>query len=487
MPEIHVVVASVPWREENLVLLLEDLKSQTLTPASITTILDGYDDEGFARVKESHGDLNILRNQDVGSGNWARWLHAQGLDGVVALIDDDFRVFPEYLERLYESHVRHDEAVVSFHGKLWGQPWLNGAYEDSRIDVFGSGLSMFNTRSLVGLQDDHDFKMFLEERGTDDGFMSYFFWSKNIPIFFVGGQRPVSHDAVLAHDKRSRGYTQRDKRNRLLNHLRKERGWLKSRSVVLYYSEGSMPAAFQRACFKRLVEVIPREMLLRCVVPNSVAEMIEQEVPADLDVTIIRKECENRGRADLVSRLHLGVADLHPSTPIALAEHDVIYGPGHFEPFEVQADSMWPAKPGLRLHIDNVYRYCGRPLLSMRGSAACVSRIGEELEPSGGKIIAGWKGNYIDIRWNGNFTVCQTDKPLGTALDHAPAPEALRSWVDRLLESGEDDSSIRLKALPERKKPEASVVQIRPQAKAVYNPLEAALARRKSRYVRHHR
>lgn len=212
--------------------------------------------------------------------------------------------------------------------------------------------------------------------------------------------------------------------------------------VVLYYSEGSMPLKFQEACFSRLVEVIPSSMDLLCIVPSSLKDMVK-------DHYSIIHECSNRGYTDLKTRLKIGCMALPPKTPIALAEHDVIYGPGHFQPFDIINPFMWPSVAGVKLSLDNKYRIVKGVLLTLRSTSTellnHVQSGSKVLEPDAKVACPGYIANHIDIRWKNNFTL-STASPL-TAHDtgHLPPPLHVRKWVDNLILHGVDDPLIKIK------------------------------------------
>ena len=458
MEPIHVVIASVPWRAENLNLLLGDLINQTLKPSSITVLLDGYDDEAKAKL-EARPEVVFEDVADVGSGNWARWIYAHdSLQGVVAMLDDDFRVLSNYLSETVNA-LQRTNSVVSWHGKKYKGTWFKNVSEDTQIDVFGSGLCAYRAEWLSDIEKDPDFKKVLAERATDDGFMSFFFWDKGINIAMPKGERPAFDTLSLCYDSRSRSKTRIGKPTDWLCHFSEVRGWLKPKSVVLYYSEGSMPPAFQAACFKRLLDSVPISMQLRCVVPSKVKDFLSP-LCEDRNVVFLVKECETRGLNDITERLLIGTEGLPANTPVAMAEHDVLYGKGHFAPFHLDADYMWPERAGIRLQLDNVYRRCWSPLLSLRTSAGALRKIADTAhttEPKGVKI-RGWIANYVDIRWGGNITTSHSRYSLVNTLEKGtPEPEVLRRWVDTLIETGVDDPSISLPhviaSVPEAPKP----------------------------------
>src|SRR3990172_7359133 len=148
MPEIHVVIASVAWREENLIGLLDDVKRQTVKPASIRVLLDGY-----TAVPSVEGVQFFFATPQNSGGGWHRFRHIEDrVEGLVAIIDDDFRIEPDYLERLHACRERHPNSIVS-----WHCPTIRifeEHTEDSRVDSVGAGMCLFHTDQIAGMSRD---------------------------------------------------------------------------------------------------------------------------------------------------------------------------------------------------------------------------------------------------------------------------------------------------------------------------------------------
>lgn len=95
MPPLHVLIASVPERAENLRTLIDDLHAQTRVPDTIVCYLNGYPTlPVLPGVVRDYSDMR----RSAGS----RWQYVESpelsKDTILCVIDDDFRLERTYLE-----------------------------------------------------------------------------------------------------------------------------------------------------------------------------------------------------------------------------------------------------------------------------------------------------------------------------------------------------------------------------------------------------
>src|SRR3972149_5729314 len=129
--------------------------------------------------------------------------------------------------------------------------------------------------------------------------------------------------------------------------------------------------------------------------------------------TILVHEPEERGLKDLLKRVSLAAEGLPSDAGFYFAEHDVLYGPGHFTSFTPVHAFEMPSETGWRFNarLGHYRRAPERVLSSMRGRVGDVGAWVENclnqgriqiIEPEG--VVVPWRANIVDIRWGGNFT-----------------------------------------------------------------------------------
>ena len=477
MPEIHVVIASVPWREENLRGLISDLRQQSIIPASITVLLDGYPTEGWVACPE---DVQTHEVYPSGTGIWFRWKYASTLRGLVAFIDDDFRLGPGYLESLHTCRKNHNDAVVSWHAPdVAGYNFVS--QHDKQVHLVGAGMCLFDPDQVRGMHEDPEIQGL---QCADEPFLAYWLWKAGIEMWRPGGPPQAQSDPEVSRTSRAKRYTGVVTRRFVID-ICLARGWPyrgkkpKLSSVILYYSHGGIPGKLQDWCFARILKHKPHDAQLRCVVPSGVASRIDP-----LAAVILEQECQTPGHDDMFSRILKGLEGLPDNTIVALAEHDVWYGPQHFlhmnTPFE---EFAWPGSHGVRFDVQTG-RYTEAPhlLSSLRGRAGALRELFSQLsnsqelpkilEPVGVEIPA-WKAAFIDLRWGGNLT----GRRAGTSIMRPPdLPEEkqLQQTIRALLR-GEPVQNV----TADKPKP-----LTRAQPKKPYNPLQTLLEQRRNRYKR---
>ncbi|MFA7679732.1 MAG: glycosyltransferase family 2 protein [Pigmentiphaga sp.] len=111
LPSISVCIATHK-RPQQLAVLLDDLLAQTLRPSQVIVVDNDPTESARATVTEkanAHPELNWIYDtqavKNISLTRNATMAHATGL--WLAFVDDDERVRPDWLERLYETAVTH--------------------------------------------------------------------------------------------------------------------------------------------------------------------------------------------------------------------------------------------------------------------------------------------------------------------------------------------------------------------------------------------
>lgn len=135
--------------------LIDSLNKQTVAPDLITVILQGFRHEFKSKV-----ELNYVYNQ-TNKGSIERLKHTG--DGVNLIIDDDFVVYPNYIEIALEGLARNPDSFCSFWGynvmkaKVWHKGISNidcfKRYpKDIKCKMLGVGLSIWD-ESILKMRD----------------------------------------------------------------------------------------------------------------------------------------------------------------------------------------------------------------------------------------------------------------------------------------------------------------------------------------------
>lgn len=226
--DLHVLVASVPWRVSSLNALLHDVAAQTVLPMYVHLVLDGYGPGDALPSLDplSWDGLRVTVNrQHPARGAGSRWdvAVAQPSDDILASLDDDVKIPRDYLARHLAAMGAHD-AVAS---GGWGETGRHGL-DDVRDSFEGpvvclmAGASTFRVRCLRELRQVPLSDVTLGVQGDDEGLISAHLFRQGIVPHRVAV--PVAFDP-LAHDPRAQGPQRNGDVLRLRRALRDATGW----------------------------------------------------------------------------------------------------------------------------------------------------------------------------------------------------------------------------------------------------------------------
>jgi hypothetical protein len=227
----EVVIATVPWRRENVEKLLRSLAEQTLRPGIVTLVLDDY--AGTPEPERPGAALPIAvvdTKRRAGAG--FRWRHIDewsNSDALVIVIDDDMAVRPTYVEHCVATYERL-QAPFSWNGTTFDEKWISPGDEpiaDRRLFILGAGTAVIPARLLRGISKDPQADGFFGVLGDDEALVSWWLANQGIRL-----HRPRGKSGALSTkfqlDPRSqyaqRPYTLRNN----IAHFRtslKQRGW----------------------------------------------------------------------------------------------------------------------------------------------------------------------------------------------------------------------------------------------------------------------
>ena len=236
---IVVAISSVPWREANLVALLDDLRRQTVQPDVVLLTLDGYTrvpDAVVAAtlVNEPPIDLQV-HPTPCGPGTRWRRLEAltQGSDlslGVNALvIDDDFRLDEQYIA-ITDANQSLCGGAIAWSGARaddgdhtsWTDPTAR------ELLAISAGCCAMPLAWLHNVTDYPDINDYFGVGGDDEALVSYHIWLKEGAQWCAlrpEGPAPLRSVDALANDPRAAGEQYGFARIKQRLRLRDELGW----------------------------------------------------------------------------------------------------------------------------------------------------------------------------------------------------------------------------------------------------------------------
>ena len=227
--DMHVLIASVPWRRVSLNRLLREVAAQSLLPSHVHLVLDG---EGAPNALLDLSPLSwngvqvTVRVQRPSRGAGSRWEVVDGIPDAHAIcnLDDDVSIAPDYLAKHYAA-LRGVDAVCSG-GYTTDQRFIMCTRTDINyegpITCLQAGAFSARARQLRGLREMPMANEFLGVLGDDEGLISAHLWRKGVEVRRV--HAPVSFDPS-GHDPRSQ-YNSAPKRITVLrDKLRAATGW----------------------------------------------------------------------------------------------------------------------------------------------------------------------------------------------------------------------------------------------------------------------
>lgn len=186
---VHVVIASVPERRDNLSQLLMDVARQTYPISRVTCFLNGYDapiDAPSVAI-----DWSPARR----SAGY-RWTYAERVDvadtDILCALDDDFRIEANYIETLLECFSDNVGMVAwTGHTKLKRYVFLKTTQITLPLIIGGAGLSATRVSALRGITQHPLAGELLADGGDDELLVSIMMRERGWSIVRPAGTPPV--------------------------------------------------------------------------------------------------------------------------------------------------------------------------------------------------------------------------------------------------------------------------------------------------------
>lgn len=227
----EVFIATVPWRRENLDVLVASLNKQTVVPAFITIVCDNY--VGHELPKEDDGenflvDSVVDSNGHVGAGY--RWklideLVSHDEEALVLVIDDDIAIAPDYVERCVAAYERL-QAPLSWNGMTFTDVYIAPEKDlgaDARLLVLGAGTTVVPSHFLKGIAKDPMAAELFGVYGDDEALVSWFLAKQGLRLYRPRGPSGA-WSTKFQCDPRSQ-WAQKGGRHFGFRSRLKERGW----------------------------------------------------------------------------------------------------------------------------------------------------------------------------------------------------------------------------------------------------------------------
>lgn len=221
---VHVVIASVPERRENLLALLEDITKQTYPIARVMCFLNGY--ASTIAVPDVSIDWSPVRR----SAGY-RWTYAERAevadDDFMCVIDDDFRINPMYIESLMTGFTADTVGMVTWtgHPHLKKYYFLPSLRRTVSLIIGGTGLSAIRVRALRGITQHRFANELLGEGGDDELLVSILMRERGWSILRPAGTPPVNSIEHLQDAVTSSHYVHNARWEARRLELAKEYGW----------------------------------------------------------------------------------------------------------------------------------------------------------------------------------------------------------------------------------------------------------------------
>lgn len=224
--DIICVIASLPWREGNLRALCRDLVVQRVVPGEVFVILDGYPER--ARVEferdlvtlEGGPRFTVQRNEQA-KGPGERWrmlarmaerLVREAGSGpravealqkkIAVIIDDDFRVGADYVEKTVEGFTADDVGMVGWSGTTWDAVSKYGV-EETDLWCAAAGMSAVRIAPMAGIESYPAVDEYFGIGGDDEALVSYWMWQQKLRVVRPPGGPDMRSIDSLQHDRRA--------------------------------------------------------------------------------------------------------------------------------------------------------------------------------------------------------------------------------------------------------------------------------------------
>lgn len=225
-----VYIASVPWRRDNLSVILETLDVEENEGLPVRVVCDGY---GKERLPTFHPfgsagsiDVDFIDNRGKrGAGERFRHIAHEDRDVLAIVIDDDMMIDEEYVARCEHEFYRLGAPFS------WNGTQFTGAYmppegkpdDDVRLFILGAGTLVCPARLLYGIDADPMADALFGPSGDDEALVSWWLAHQGLKMYRPRG-RSGAHSTKYQMDPRSQWCSQGGRHFRFRAELRK-RGW----------------------------------------------------------------------------------------------------------------------------------------------------------------------------------------------------------------------------------------------------------------------
>lgn len=200
---IHVAIASVPQRADNLVGLFEDLDRQTALPQTVTVFLNGWTPQERAQLETRLSGtprpyVYRFDHSEAPRGQGIRWRYLSDIPShegdIGVVIDDDFRITHKYIKLTTDPLSRPDVGMVSWTGRPRYRRYGYHGFEALPVEVSlliaGGGTSAVRLTALRGLQEHVLAEEMLRFGGDDECLVSLYCWQQHLNIVRPAGTLP---------------------------------------------------------------------------------------------------------------------------------------------------------------------------------------------------------------------------------------------------------------------------------------------------------
>jgi len=230
MADMHVLIASVPWRRASLNRLIRDVAAQAYLPVCVHLVLDGDGPPNAildTSPLTSKGVKVDVREQHPGRGAGSRWNVVDDLKDtdVICNLDDDIGLGSNHYLAVHYEALRSAGAVAAGgytpEGRFIMCAWIGIDYEGP-INCLQAGAFSARVGCLRGLRSMPMAAEMLGVLGDDEGLIAAHLWRAGVPVRRVN--TPVGWDPS-GSDPRSQYRNMPGRITRLRNALRVATGW----------------------------------------------------------------------------------------------------------------------------------------------------------------------------------------------------------------------------------------------------------------------
>jgi len=225
----EVFIATVPWRRENLDVLVASLNAQTVPPNSITIVADNHVGHALPRYEGLSVALDVVDTEGhKGAGERWRLIDkcvSHDEEALVLVIDDDIAIAPDYIERCALAYERL-QAPLSWNGMTFIDQYIapeRSLGVDVRLFVLGAGTTVVPAHMLAGISADPMANELFGVYGDDEALVSWFLAKRGKRLYRPKGASGA-WSTKFQCDPRSQ-WAQKGGRHFGFRARLKERGW----------------------------------------------------------------------------------------------------------------------------------------------------------------------------------------------------------------------------------------------------------------------